>query len=83
DDMKSKEEAPLPPKLLQRYAIEDGGSDFESVLQNNGGKIHTSGLITVKSSRTGVKLGKEKASHKRGTKRGKDHQSHKISKRRS
>ncbi|WJX27399.1 hypothetical protein P8452_16218 [Trifolium repens] len=65
DDMKSKEEAPLPP-------------EFESVLQNNGGKIPTSGLIAVKSSRTGVKLEKEKASHKRR----KDHQSHRISKRR-
>jgi N-acetyltransferase 10 len=81
--MKSKEEAPLPPELLQRYAIEDGGSDFESVLQNNGGKIPTSGLIAVKSSRTGVELEKEKSSHKRGTKRGKDNKCHKISKRRS
>ncbi|GAU44634.1 hypothetical protein TSUD_379130 [Trifolium subterraneum] len=83
DDMKSNEEALLPPELLQRYAIEDGGSAFESVLQKNGGKISTSGLIAVKSSKTGAKLGKDNASHKRGTKRGKDHQSHKISKRRS
>ncbi|WJX23106.1 hypothetical protein P8452_12349 [Trifolium repens] len=64
DDMKSKVEAPLTPKLLQRYAINDEGSHLEAVLQNNGGKIPSGGLISVKSSRNGVKPEREKGSHK-------------------
>lgn len=68
--MKSKEEAPLAP-------------DFESILQNNGGKMPFDGVIAVKAIRSGVKLQKEKRSHKSGgTKRGKDNRSHNLIKRR-
>lgn len=68
--MKSKEEAPLAP-------------DFESILQNNGGKMPFDGVIAVKAIRSGVKLQKEKRSHKSGgTKRGKDNHSHNLIKRR-
>ncbi|TKY60362.1 N-acetyltransferase protein [Spatholobus suberectus] len=81
DDMKSKAEALFTPELLQQYAIEDGGeSGFENILQNNGGKIPTGGLISVKSSRSVVKPEKEKGSHKSDKKRSKD-SDHKSSKR--
>ncbi|KAK7358902.1 hypothetical protein VNO77_00843 [Canavalia gladiata] len=80
DDMKSKTEALFTPELLQQYAIEDGESGFENVLQNNGGKIPTGGLISMKSSRNAVKPEKEKVSHKSDKKRSKDNHSHKSSK---
>ncbi|KAG4961599.1 hypothetical protein JHK87_038232 [Glycine soja] len=51
DGMKLKAEAPVTPELLQRYAIVEGESDLETVLQNNRGKIPIGGLISVKSSR--------------------------------
>lgn len=50
DGMKLKAEAPVTPELLQRYAIVEGESDLETVLQNNRGKIPIGGLISVKSS---------------------------------
>uniref|UniRef100_A0A0R0JXN6 RNA cytidine acetyltransferase n=1 Tax=Glycine max TaxID=3847 RepID=A0A0R0JXN6_SOYBN len=81
DDMKSKAEAPFTPELLQQYAIEDGESGFETVLQNNGGKIPTGGLISVKSSK--VLHEKEKGSHKSDKKRSKDNHNHKSSKRKT
>ncbi|TKY57778.1 N-acetyltransferase protein [Spatholobus suberectus] len=83
DDMKSKAEATFSPELLQRYAVEDGGSEFENALKNNGGKIPTGGLIGVISSRNGVNPEKEKRSYENGKKRRKDHDNHKLSKRRS
>ena len=79
--MKSNTEALFAPELLQQYAIQDGESGFENVLQNSGGKIPTGGLISVKSSRNVVKAEKEKGSHKSDKKRGKDNQSNKSSKR--
>nr|XP_027191121.1 RNA cytidine acetyltransferase 1 isoform X2 [Cicer arietinum] len=80
DDMKSKSEALLAPELLQRYAIEDGESGLDSVLQNNGGKIPTGGLISMKSNRTVIKAEKEKGSHsKSDKKRRMDNHSHKSS----
>jgi N-acetyltransferase 10 len=81
--MKSKVEAPLTPKLLQRYAINDEGSHLEAVLQNNGGKIPSGGLISVKSSRNGVKPEREKGSHKSRKKRCNDVHVSSLSKRRS
>ncbi|KAG5000198.1 hypothetical protein JHK87_021270 [Glycine soja] len=78
DDMKSKAEATFTPELLQQFAIE-GESGFETVLQNNGGKIPIGGLISVKSSK--VKHEKEKGSHKSDKKRSKDNHNHKSSKR--
>jgi len=76
--MKSKAEATFTPELLQQFAIE-GESGFETVLQNNGGKIPIGGLISVKSSK--VKHEKEKGSHKSDKKRSKDNHNHKSSKR--
>ncbi|XP_028199106.1 RNA cytidine acetyltransferase 1-like [Glycine soja] len=73
DDMKSKVEAPFTPELLQRYAIDGGESDFETVLKHNGGNIPTGGLISVISSRSGIKPEKENGS---GKKRRKDNHSH-------
>lgn len=75
--MKSKSEALYTPELLEQYAIEDGESGLDSVLQNSGGKIPTGGLISVKSSR--VKPEKEKGSHKSDKKRRTDNHSHKSS----
>ncbi|KAJ1420970.1 WD40/YVTN repeat-like-containing domain superfamily [Sesbania bispinosa] len=60
DDMKSKAEVPIPPELLQQYAIEDG-------------KILSDGLISVKSSRNGAKPEKENISHKRGVAPSEEH----------
>ncbi|XP_027365798.1 RNA cytidine acetyltransferase 1 isoform X1 [Abrus precatorius] len=77
DDMKSKAETLFTPELLQQYAIEDGEPGFDNVLQNNGGKIPTGGLISVKSSRSVVKPEKEKGSHKSDKKRSKDTHNHK------
>lgn len=79
--MKSKSEALFTPELLQQYAIEDGESGFENVLQNNGGKIPTGGFISVKSSRSVVKPEKDKGSHKSDKRRSKD-SNHKSSKKR-
>ncbi|KAI9108625.1 hypothetical protein K1719_020272 [Acacia pycnantha] len=71
EEMKSKSEGPFTPEGLQRYAIADGEADFENALKNNG-QIPTGGLITVKSSRSGMKPEKEKGSHKSDKKRGRD-----------
>ncbi|OIW18193.1 hypothetical protein TanjilG_31313 [Lupinus angustifolius] len=81
DDMKSKAEALLDPELFQRYAFADGESGFENALQNNGGKIPTGGLVSVKSSRDVSEKGK--GSHKSDKKRGRDGHSYKSSKKRS
>ncbi|XP_029125815.1 RNA cytidine acetyltransferase 1 isoform X2 [Cajanus cajan] len=78
DDMKSKAEAPAPftLELLQQYVIDDGGSDFETELKDNGEKISTTGLISlVMSRKNGVKTVKNEK------KRRKDNLNHKLSKR--
>ncbi|KAL1364804.1 RNA cytidine acetyltransferase 1 [Arachis duranensis] len=81
DDMKSKTEALFAPEMIQQYAIQDGESGLENLLQNNGGKIPTGGLVSVKSSKSVVKPEKEKRSHKTDKKREKDKHSNKSSKR--
>ncbi|KAK7318525.1 hypothetical protein RJT34_03228 [Clitoria ternatea] len=81
EEMKSKSESLFPPELLQQYAIQDGESGLEDVLQNNGGQIPTGGLISVKSSKSLVKSEKEKGSRKSDKRRSKDNHSHKSSKR--
>ncbi|KAL1326891.1 hypothetical protein HN51_037015 [Arachis hypogaea] len=81
DDMKSKTEALFAPDMIQQYAIQDGESSLENLLQNNGGKIPTGGLVSVKSSKSVVKPEKEKRSHKTDKKREKDKHSNKSSKR--
>ncbi|KAK7369418.1 hypothetical protein VNO80_11455 [Phaseolus coccineus] len=83
DDMKSRAaESLFTPELFQQYAIDDGESDFQTVLENNDGKIPTGGLISVKSSRSAVKPEKVKDSGKSDKKRSKDNHNHKSSKRR-
>ncbi|KOM30646.1 hypothetical protein LR48_Vigan01g020000 [Vigna angularis] len=82
DDMKSKAESLFTPELFQQYAIDDGDSGFQTVLQNNDGKIPTGGLISVKSSRSAVKPEKVKESGKSDKKRSKDNHNHKSSKKR-
>ena len=73
--MKAKKtEGLLDPDFLQQYAIADREADFEKALQNGGGKVPSSGLVSVKSSRTKMeKHEKQKKNHKSGEKRGKDH----------
>lgn len=83
DGMKAKTESLLDPDFLQQYAIADREADFEKALQNGGGKLPSSGLISVKSSRTKMeKHGKQEKSHKSGEKRSKDHHSSKSNKKR-
>lgn len=82
DDMKSKAESLFTPELFQQYAIDDGESGFQTVLQNNDGKIPTGGLISVKSSRSAGKPEKVKDSGKSDKKRSKDNHNHKSSKKR-
>ena len=67
--MKEKSEGLFTPEALQRYVIANEEADFENALQN--GEIPTDGLITVKSSRSDMKTGKDKGSHK-SVKRSKD-----------
>ncbi|KAI4345160.1 hypothetical protein L6164_012312 [Bauhinia variegata] len=81
DDMKLKNEGHFTPELLQQYAIADGEADFETMLQNNGGKIPTSGLVGVVSSGSNAKPEKEKGSGKSDKKRSKHSHDNKSSKR--
>ncbi|KAL5703564.1 hypothetical protein ACHQM5_022097 [Ranunculus cassubicifolius] len=53
EKMKSDSEAGLlNPELLQKYVIADGEVDFTEALQNGGGKLSSSGVISVKSNRS-------------------------------
>ncbi|KDP35269.1 hypothetical protein JCGZ_09428 [Jatropha curcas] len=72
DEMKTKTEA-LNPELLQQYAIVDRDGDFENALKSGGGKISSSGLISVKSSKTKVEKHGKQESHKKGKRRKGDH----------
>ncbi|KAK3000847.1 hypothetical protein RJ639_020772 [Escallonia herrerae] len=82
-EMNAKMDGVLDPVLLQQYAIVDREADFESALQNGGGKIHAGGLVSVKSSRTKLeKHGKQEGSHKSGKKRDNKARDSKSSKRR-
>ncbi|CAK9137393.1 unnamed protein product [Ilex paraguariensis] len=82
DEMQAKMDGLLDPELLQQYAIADKEVDFENALQN-GGKISSGGLISLKSSRSGLeKHEKQKESHKSGKKRNKEGNSSKLNKKR-
>lgn len=66
--MKAKmDDATLNPEHLQKYAIE---VDFGSALKNGSGKIPSSGLVSVKSSRSAEKQGKRKESQDKDKKHG-------------
>ncbi|XP_010249467.1 PREDICTED: RNA cytidine acetyltransferase 2-like [Nelumbo nucifera] len=72
DKMKAETEDLLNPEFLQQYAIVDREDDFENALQNGAGKISSSGLISVKSSKNKVgKHGKLSENNKDTKKRGK------------
>ncbi|KAM3359813.1 RNA cytidine acetyltransferase 1 [Capsicum galapagoense] len=50
DDMKTKTtEGLLDPEQFQQFAIVDREADFENALQNGGGKISSSGVVSIKS----------------------------------
>lgn len=66
EKMKGGAEGSLNLELLQKYAIADNEVDFEDALQNGGGKISASGLISVKSKRNpGEKHSKHKSNEKK------------------
>lgn len=70
NEMKAKmDDATLNPEHLQKYAIE---VDFGSALKNGSGKIPSSGLVSVKSSRSAVekKQGKLKESQNKDKQHG-------------
>ncbi|KAK8653530.1 hypothetical protein V6N13_127525 [Hibiscus sabdariffa] len=85
EEMKAEADGVLNPEFLQQYAIEGREADLENALGNGGEKVLSGGVISVKSSRSGVeKHGKRNESNKEsGKKRGKDnHGSKSTSKKR-
>ncbi|XP_055833006.1 RNA cytidine acetyltransferase 1-like [Solanum dulcamara] len=53
DDMKAKTmEGLLDPELFQQFAIVDKEADFENALQNGGGKLGSSGVVSIKSNKS-------------------------------
>ncbi|XP_048134806.1 RNA cytidine acetyltransferase 1-like isoform X3 [Rhodamnia argentea] len=82
DEMKTKTEGFLNPECLQQYAIVGRESDFEGALQN-GGKIASGGVISVKSSREKMeKHKKHKENQESGKKRGGNNPGSKSAKKR-
>ncbi|XP_056168240.1 RNA cytidine acetyltransferase 1-like isoform X2 [Syzygium oleosum] len=82
DEMKTKTEGFLNPEFLQQYAIVGRESDFESALQN-GGKIASGGVISVKSSREKMeKHKKHKENQESGKKRSRNNHGSKSDKKR-
>ncbi|XAR57323.1 tRNA(Met) cytidine acetyltransferase [Bertholletia excelsa] len=72
EGMKVKMDGMLDPELFQQYAIGDREAEFEKALQN-GGKIPSGGLISVKSSRNKMKKhGKEKEGQNSGKRRNRE-----------
>ncbi|KAJ4970584.1 hypothetical protein NE237_003683 [Protea cynaroides] len=79
--MQAETENLLNPELLQQYAIVDRDADFENALPNGAGKIPSSGLISVKSTRNKMeKHEKQKESHDNKKKRGKDDSGFRLNK---
>ena len=74
--MKAKADGMLDPELLQQFAVE---ADFEKVLKTGGGKIPSSGLISVKSSKSKQEKPSKVKNEKR---RGKDERGNKSNKKR-
>ncbi|XP_074294105.1 RNA cytidine acetyltransferase 1-like [Silene latifolia] len=79
DDMKAKAEELLDFKLIEEYSI---GGDLETALQNGEGKISSSGLISVKSSKSKHETPSKAGSSKSEKKRNKDDRGSKSNKRR-
>lgn len=54
---------------MQRYAIVDNDADFESALQNGGGKLISGGFLSVKSKKLKIqKPATVEVAHKRSEK---------------
>ncbi|XP_010911901.1 RNA cytidine acetyltransferase 1 isoform X1 [Elaeis guineensis] len=72
EKMKAGNEGILDPEHLQQYAIVDKEGDFEKALQNGGGKLSASGLLSVKSNK--VKMEKQGKYNEmtKGKRKGKD-----------
>ncbi|KAL0907551.1 hypothetical protein M5K25_021966 [Dendrobium thyrsiflorum] len=64
ENMKADNEGILKPELLQRYAIVERESDFEKALQSGAGKVPSSGLVSVKSSKLKMENGAAKKKRK-------------------
>lgn len=80
--MKTKTEGFLDPEFLQQYAIVGRESDFEGALQN-GGKITSGGVVSVKSSREKMeKHKKHRENQESGKKRGRNNPGSKSDKKR-
>ncbi|KAK6922906.1 Helicase domain [Dillenia turbinata] len=78
EGMKAKMEGTLNPEFLQQYAIVDRGADIENALWNGGGKISSSGIVSVKSTKTNLEKYRERKDEI-GKKRSKDNQSSEAS----
>lgn len=51
--MKAKTtEGLLDPELFQQFAIVDKEADFENALKNGGGKLGSSGVVSIKSNKS-------------------------------
>uniref|UniRef100_A0A803KW85 Uncharacterized protein n=2 Tax=Chenopodium quinoa TaxID=63459 RepID=A0A803KW85_CHEQI len=75
-DMKAKAEGLLDPELLQQFAVE---ADFEKTL---GGKISSSGLVSVKSNKSKPEKKSRVSDSKNEKKRSKDERGNKSNKKR-
>ncbi|XP_068651876.1 RNA cytidine acetyltransferase 1-like [Aristolochia californica] len=71
EKMKPVTDSVLNPDMLQQYAIVDREAGFEEALQNGTAKVSSSGIISVKSTKTKVeKQGRHKEMLKSNKKRG-------------
>ncbi|XP_043690354.1 RNA cytidine acetyltransferase 1 [Telopea speciosissima] len=70
--MQAETENLLNPEFLQQYAIADRDTDFENALPNGAGKIPSSGLISIKSSRNKMEKHVKQKESDSGKKRGKN-----------
>ncbi|KAK1362819.1 RNA cytidine acetyltransferase [Heracleum sosnowskyi] len=70
NEMRAKMDVPLSPELLQKYAIAGRESDFGSVLKKCSGKIPSSGLVSVESTRTVVEKNRKRSESQNKDKHG-------------
>lgn len=82
DEMKAKMDDLMAPEL-QQHAISGVDEEIENALQNGGGEIPPSGLVSVKSSRNKMeKHQKKKENHMKNGKRSQDSRGYKSNKKR-
>lgn len=83
DEMKAKTtEGLLDPELFQQFAIVDREADFENALQNGGGKISSSGLVSIKSNKSKLEKRSKPETENSDKKRSKSHSGSKSHKKR-